>query len=146
MDFKEIPIGSRQDNTKTLSEIEADLKKSLAAWEPLLNVVYDALLKDDLELVRAIQIPIEKALKMIKRADKYRPIEETVLCSHCSEPALVEECVTGISSLGRGETCVLCHSWVCHNCVDWKCMVETGTDQIVCKECSKLFENCKGDN
>ena len=108
------------------------------------NVVVKVIEHDNKKVYIAIKN--EKGKIETRPAGKYRPIEETVLCSHCSEPALVEECVTGISSLGRGETCVLCHSWVCHDCVDWKCMVETGTDQIVCKECSKLFENCKGDN
>jgi hypothetical protein len=44
-----------------------------------------------------------------------------------------------------GEICSLCCKFVCVNCIDWKCMLETDTDQVVCKECSQLFENCKNE-
>jgi hypothetical protein len=44
------------------------------------------------------------------------------------------------------EVCSICCSPVCRECVDWECMRKANTWQIVCKKCSKLFDNCKGDN
>lgn len=44
------------------------------------------------------------------------------------------------------EVCSICRSLLDPKAVDRKFMEETNTWQTVCKECSKLFENCKGDN
>lgn len=51
-----------------LTEIKADLEESLKLWEPFLNLIEVALLKEDWKFVRAIQIPIERALKRIKQS------------------------------------------------------------------------------
>jgi len=65
------------------------------------------------------------------------PVKDLILCDHCHKPTIF---------VTDGERCGLCNAWICKNCVDWECMAKTKTEQIVCKECSKLFKNCKGGN
>ena len=51
----------------SIKKIRSNLEKSLKNWEPLLNVIESALLKEDWNLVREIQIPIEESLEEIKK-------------------------------------------------------------------------------
>ena len=51
----------------SIKKIRSNLEKSLKNWEPLLNVIEAALLKEDWKLVREIQIPIEESLEEIKK-------------------------------------------------------------------------------
>ena len=198
MDFKKTPVGSRQDNTKTLSEIKADLKESLSAWEPFLNLIEAAILKDDWKFIRDIQIPIEKALEIIKRGGKehtepglekvfisvksgnvdvydmtdnviarvtdhdnkevylaekdekgkmttrtagryryFKPSPKLVLCDLCNKPTIF---------VADAEKCAICGSWLCKDCVDWVCMSRAGTEAVICKKCSKIYENCEEES
>jgi len=140
MDFKEIPVGSRQDNIEPgLEKVFISVKGgNMDIYDMTGNVIVHVIEHDNREVYLAEKD--EKGKIITRTAGKYRyakPSPKLVLCDLCHKPTIF---------VTDGEKCVLCRSWVCHDCVDWKCMVETGTDQIVCKECSKLFENCKGDN
>lgn len=59
-----------------------------------------------------------------------------VLCDSCDKPTMF------VANNGK---CSICRGWMCNDCVDWGCMSKTKTRNIICKECSQLFENCKGD-
>jgi hypothetical protein len=195
MDSKEIPVGSRQNNVKVLTEIKDDLKKSLDAWEGFLNIVEAGLVGHDWVIAKNVSGPIVKALNKAKQAlqtdkecvepglekvfisvergniniydmtdnvivnviehdnkdtyvaikndqgkiitkpdSEYYYTEPKTTCSRCSAPLTVNK------------VCVLCHSHICNSCIDWHCMAKSDTKAIICKECSQLFENCKGDN
>ena len=110
-------MGSKETNT--LTEIKDNLKKSLDAWESFLNLVEITLINDeDWAIAEKVSRPIVEALKKTEQ----------------------------VLELYEEEVCVLCHSHICKNRVDWDCMAKSDTKAIICKECSQLFKNCKGGN
>lgn len=42
----------------------------------------------------------------------------------------------------EGKICDVCCRWICTDCIDWKCMHKTKTENTICKKCSKVFKNC----
>jgi hypothetical protein len=70
MDSKETP---RQSNTKILADIKTALKKSLKAWDPLLNNIESGLINEDWEIISSMSKLVNGSLEKIDqvlRADK----------------------------------------------------------------------------
>jgi len=127
-------MGSKVDNTNVLTEVRDYLKKSLEAWESFLNLTEIMLINDeDWAMAKKVSGPIVESVNKI----------EQVLELSKKEMDTCERCHTQVSDT---KICVLCHSHICNSCIDWYCMAKTDTKAIICKECSQLFENCKGSN
>lgn len=67
MDFKEIPKEPRQSNTKILTDVKTALKKSLDAWDPLLNGIESGLIEEDWSIIGSMGKLIEGSLKKIEQ-------------------------------------------------------------------------------
>ena len=62
MDSKETP---RRSNTKILTGIKTALKKSLEAWDPLLNNIESALIKEDWEIISGMSKLVNESLEKV---------------------------------------------------------------------------------
>jgi len=143
MDFKEIPVGSRQDNVVNSSTERVGISVeggNIDIYDMTNNVMVHVIEHDNKE-VYIVQRDKEGKIRS-RTAGKYNPtnqvlVKNIILCDHCHRATIF---------VTDGEKCAMCNSWLCKDCVDWACMSKTNTEDIVCKECSKLFENCKGGN
>jgi hypothetical protein len=79
MDSKEIPKEPRQSNTKILTDIKTALKKSLEAWDPLLNNIESGLIKKDWEIISSMSKLVNGSLEKVDqvlRADKKKKADK----------------------------------------------------------------------
>ena len=65
MDSKKMPVEPRQSNTKILTDIKAALKKSLKAWDPLLNNIESGLIKEDWKINNSMSKLVNGSLEKV---------------------------------------------------------------------------------
>lgn len=75
--------------------------------------------------------------------DKLRKAWKKMKCPHCGKYVELICARCHCEDALAQHICVICQEPVCDNCVDWDCMKKTGTDNIICEECSQLFTNCR---
>lgn len=116
---------------KILTEIKADLKKSLDTWEGFLNIVEPGLVGHDWVIAENVSGPVARSVKKIDQA--------------LQDNDTVKKLVSPGDPSAILEVCSVCRLLLNSKDVDWEFMKETNTWQVVCKDCAKIFDNYKGD-
>lgn len=113
-----------------LTEIKANLEKSLDAWEGFLDGIEAALVGEDWTIAEKVSGPIVESVKRIDQALK------------ANGP--VKKLIPGDNSTTSSEICSVCRLLLDRKSIDWEFMKETNTWQIICKNCAEILKNYKG--